>query len=196
MSQLVLNYQNLSASPNETLMVYSDISNGISRIICDGNPLYSTSEYCIGAGYATYKGLELLGFGFLHPLEPVVPLTFWPVSATPNLIVESPYFQARGMHYHTEHPLELCEFLQGMGLNTSLNATDPSWATMIPEFQLVGQWLLATRQNRFEWLLLCTPEWEWFCGSDLRQQRIQQIIEILHNYSVLAGVDVPLAFIQ
>jgi hypothetical protein len=43
----------------------------------------------------------------------------------------------RGLHYHTEHPLELTNFFNGWGLADPWNQT--SWESMLPEYeQLLG----------------------------------------------------------
>lgn len=77
-----------------------------------------------GAVVGSYAVLELLGFAFLHPLEPYIPSVLRlqvPASDSGQSrslffrqdIVQSPYWPERGFHIHTQHPLELTEVLQG-----------------------------------------------------------------------------------
>jgi len=192
-SQQVLDYSKLQAAGAEAMMVYSDSINGVTRLIGDGNPLSDKAASSIGAGFASYRILEIIGFAFLHPFKPSVPPQLLKPSSTSSLQFEAPRWPFRGTHYHTEHPLELTELLQGMGLNASMDASDPSWESMLPELELFAQWHLATRQNRIEWLILCGQNWYSFCGSELRSSRLKTIVKIFHDFGILAGADLPIA---
>eukprot|EP01040_Poterioochromonas_malhamensis_P008893 gene8893-9630_t len=72
-----------------------------------------------GAIAGSYAVLELLGFAFLHPLEPYYPpeLRFSRNTDFNNrseiVFLETPYWPQRAFHLHTQHPLELTEVLQG-----------------------------------------------------------------------------------
>lgn len=111
------------------------------------NKCYFFIVYSVNRGliYAAYSLLGELGFGFLHPLQPLIPRVFSlparPVRYLLSLtvvmsqlnITEMPYWPVRGLHYHTEHPLELTNYLNGWGVN---NFTDPSssWKSMESDF--------------------------------------------------------------
>jgi hypothetical protein len=193
-SQQVLDYSKLQNGGTEAMMVYSDSVNGVIRLIGDGNPLSASSPSSIGAGFASYRILEILGFAFLHPFKPnVPPQLLKPSNLSPTVQFEAPRWPFRGTHYHTEHPLELTEVLQGMGLNASMDPADPSWESMLPELEMFAQWHIATRQNRIEWLILCGQSWYSFCGSELRGNRFKTIIKIFHDFGVLTGADLPIA---
>lgn len=77
----------------------------------------------IGAAYATYTAMNLLGFHFMHPLNPILPPSL--VAPKEVTIAEAPHWAYRSWHYHTEHPLELNEVLNGFDAQ-ALFATDPS----------------------------------------------------------------------
>ncbi|CAN0317589.1 unnamed protein product [Discosporangium mesarthrocarpum] len=71
-----------------------------------------------GAVTGAYAALELLGFGFFHPLEPIAPamIVVPGEDGEPRedrKWLESPHWHFRGFHIHTQHPLELTEVLQG-----------------------------------------------------------------------------------
>lgn len=107
----------------------------------DGN-VYSPALWDLSADaltgpiFASYELLKQLGFVFLHPLEPLSPpsLVFPPALN----ITSTPRWPIRGTHYHTEHPLELTEVLNGF------DSTDgTAWAGMLPQLELFLEWLVA-----------------------------------------------------
>lgn len=164
--------------------------NNILVLATNGNSQKSMQPFVvyanIGLHYGCYELLKQLGYGFLHPLEPLTPSSFRLPSSNVN-ITEEPFWPIRGYHYHTEHPLELTEFLNGMDSGST------SWESMIPEIDLVAEWLVANRQNRIEWILLWTRDWDEFAWSTLRQQRLTQIVDIFHTWGIAPGADVPIA---
>lgn len=105
-------------------------------ICADGKPLsterhsnvsFNVNAVNYGAVTGSYAALEMLGFAFLHPLEPSHPpslrlnipeletvKTWSPTdSRFPIFIYDEPYWPERGFHIHTQHPLEITEVLQG-----------------------------------------------------------------------------------
>jgi len=64
---------------------------------------------------------------------------------------------------------------------------------MLAEVELFAEWLVATRQNRIEWVLLSAEQWEEFASSATRQQRLQAINGIFQGYGIMTGGDVPIA---
>lgn len=113
-------------------IVSSDIELSVVHLACNGRPLSAETHKNIsfdrhaihyGAVVSAYACLELLGFAFLHPLEPFIPLHLTIpredciISDTSQKAVvhkiESPYWPERSFHIHTQHPLELTEVLQG-----------------------------------------------------------------------------------
>lgn len=179
----------------------------------------------IGAHFAAYEVLQRLGFGFLHPLQPLVPeqLNLSSFADGRFDLKERPYFPIRGVHYHTEHPLELMEFLNGFDVDYSAPVSAPpamelhklpranikqriegatkalrdgeSWESMIPEFERAMEWTVANKQNRWEWILLYAEEWDAFAWSDLRKTRISRIVDIAHAWGVVAGAGKTLRYV-
>ncbi|CAM9216828.1 unnamed protein product [Chrysoparadoxa australica] len=97
-------------------------------IAADGNPMGDHTArsrvgredalaISYGAVAAAYAVLESLGFGFLHPLEPLAPerlrLPELPDGSSDSWTFESPQWPYRAFHVHTQHPLELTDVLQG-----------------------------------------------------------------------------------
>ncbi|KAJ3006391.1 UNVERIFIED_CONTAM: hypothetical protein HDU68_004092, partial [Siphonaria sp. JEL0065] len=147
-----------------------------------------------GLAYGIYAALEELGFAFLHPLEPSIPpqLSLKELSAAFH---ESPRWKKfRGIHYHTQHPLELTPFLQGFGPNGIDD--QGGWEGQIPEFASFCEWLVANKQNAVEWPLLEGHTWMDWARSDVRIQRLKTIADIAHAYGIMVGMDVPIAFAQ
>ena len=167
----------------------------VSVFACDGNSQVNGQPFTVyanvGLHYCSYAILELLGYGFLHPLQPLIPSSFKAINPTTNdanlNITESPYWPIRGFHYHTEHPLELCECLNGM------NSNGTEWEDMVPEVGLYYEWLVANKQNRLEWVLLWTADWNEEAFSPLRQQRLSTLISLGHQWGIAIGADVPIA---
>lgn len=209
-------------------------SNGTTFVVANGNPyvppasasrvvpswIASTGTYG-GALFGAYAALESLGFAFLHPLAPIIPAAFDVAGAlaTANR-TEAPALHFRAWHYHSEHPLELTDVLQGFDASTTLNfslaaasasaasaastsssSSSPSsyfesWASMVPQVGLFYEWLVANRQNRVEWVLLWDPAWGVFANSSVRQGRLATLTSLAHGWGLQAGADVPIAEIQ
>jgi hypothetical protein len=175
-----------------------------------------------GAVLGAYAVLEKLGFGFLHPMDPIVPTGLnFPLSA-PLSNTESPYWPTRTWHIHTQHPLEFTDVLNGFDIpmfaepdssNSSSHSTSTStstssqhsclphqhcetWDSMFSTLDGLFEWLAANRQNRVEVLLLGSPKWDVYgnlTSGPQRQSRLQQINQLAHSYGVLIGADIPIA---
>ncbi len=183
-----------------------------------GNPLAPDAPYAIGVGFGAFALLEeALGFGFLHPLAPtlpVAPLRLRLNATTATITGHGPRFPFRAFHIHTEHPLEMLDLLQGsdavLGGNASSAAaaaeddaedggsTIVPWADMHHEFVAWCSWALANKVNRVEWVLLQTPAWlaSGFVNSTLRQARLRNLTATAQSHGLLVGADVPIAEIQ
>jgi hypothetical protein len=139
-----------------------------------------------GLLYGTYALLQLLRVSFFHPLEPTVYAglvdapnqTLFPISQS------APHYGVRGFHYHTEHPLELCEFLQGV------DAAAETWSSMVPQFEAYVEWLVANRQNALEFVLL---DWNGAPWDAQRQSRIRSITTAAQSWGVAVGADFAIA---
>ena len=153
-----------------------------------------------GLLYGTFAVLERLGFRWFHFQEPVVPSlrTFWSNFETRlrDGFQEQPYWTIRRWHIHTQHPLELTHFLNGMDTVTKSGQLVESWASMIPEWNNMLEWLIANRQNGVEWVLLWAHSWRDFASSSKRTHRLELITRICHEWLLECGVDVPLALQQ
>ena len=119
--------EKLQILPPESYLIHSRVAgSGLLSIAIDGLPLdrntaknssLDINRVHYGAVAGTYAVLELIGFAFLHPLEPFIP----PILRFPRregvaesfFIEESPFWPKRGFHIHTQHPLELTEVFQG-----------------------------------------------------------------------------------
>lgn len=142
-----------------------------------------------GLLYGSYALLEEVGFAFLHPLAPTVPGDV--ALAAPVDRTESPRWRIRGLHVHTEHPLELTELLQGWGKGDPNDAA--SFQSMLPEWDVFLEWAIANRLNRVEWFLLSAQSWQAFASSQERQSRLSQLTAAAHVWGIAAGADDPIA---
>lgn len=113
------------------------------------------------------------------------------LNASSLQVTETPKWPIRGWHYHTEHPLDLTNFLNGWGLKTWDD--EAGWKSMMPEWQSFLEWLVANRQNSIEFLLLAADEWESFVASETRQNRFKQINSLALEWGVAVASDVPIA---
>jgi len=130
----------------------------------------------LGNQYAVYALLEQLGFGFYHPEDPYVPDA---LSLPPTLDkTRNPGYPWRGTSVHTMHPVELMDSL-----------LVPS-ADHLREAERYVDWLVANRQNYFQWVLQDTVSMEaWVPHA-------AQIIDYAHARGLRVGIDAPLEFIQ
>ena len=151
-SQHVIGSAELGRMPAESFMIkgklYDSNCSGISYLASNGRRLsdevhknvsFDTGSVHYGAVLSAYATLELLGFAFLHPLEPYRPPVLaagasscTAIEQAPRgsrskcargkgarervchvAVQEAPHWPQRSFHIHTQHPLELTEVLQG-----------------------------------------------------------------------------------
>src|SRR5262249_26054538 len=131
----------------------------------------------LGALHAGYAALEAVGFAFLHPLAPTIPGEI----ALPRAgveIVSSPRWAKRGIHLHTQHPLELTDMLQGFG--PAGPSDGGGFTKSLDEWDRYMDWLLANGQNGVEWFLLWADAYKDFADSDERVTRLAALVERAH----------------
>ena len=125
-----------------------------SRTTSQSLVVAARSSGSLGIVYALYHILDTLGFGFLHPLQPVVPGGLDLEAAAALNGTHTPYWPYRGWHHHTEHPLELADLLNGwdaMAYDSNHKAVvSETWSSMLPQMELLCEWLVANRQNKIE----------------------------------------------
>jgi hypothetical protein len=135
----------------------------------------------------------VLGFAFMHPLSPTLP-TALPATLPAVDVTTAPRWQVRNMHLHTQHPLELTEFLQGMGVGGPGDVA--GFEAMFPEWASFLEWMVANGQNEVEWILLEAASFAEFAQSPDRQDRLRRIVDVCHDWGVACGVDAPIIFQQ
>ena len=193
LTRTLIDQESFTATASEGFIVKSAKSGSTLLIAGRGKPAASDNlpHGNIGNSYAAYAILEQLGFAFLRPLAPTIPSRLHSPS-TDLAIREQPHWRIRAMHLHTQHPLELTNFLQGWGAK---GPDDKSgWEAMQRDWDLYLEWLIANRQNRVEWALLWAKSWQSFADSDERLARLKYIVERGQAFGV--GVDVPLTLAQ
>jgi len=207
---------NLPELGSEAFAVISNQTGSTVILAAVGNPRYNSSSIPVpgpvaGALYASFAALERLGFGFLHPLSPLIPSQFDMEKAeATGTIIEQPKHRVRMWHYHTEHPLELTDVLQGFNASTAIHvkATNDagesdageneyfeSWESMLPQLDSFFMWLVANRQNHFEWVILLDSLWEEYGTSTERKGRFSTMVGMAHDWGLLVGADAPLSMI-
>lgn len=181
-------------------------SNGLPIDAGDRKFALNVSAVHYGAAVGAYAAMELLGFSFLHPLQPYTP-TVISLAEQDVYISESPYWEKRTWHIHTQHPLEFTEVLNGFDIPMYADDDDAkcapgahceTWESMFATLDGLFEWLLANRQNRVEVLLLGNEKWERrdLNSGPVRQGRLAAINALSHQYGILIGADIPLANLQ
>jgi hypothetical protein len=112
-----------------------------------------------------------------------------------NLVLE-PKYQFRTHHIHTEHPLEMCEMLNGFGEHMSQDDQGSFNKNIETDFESFLEWMLANTQNHVEWVLLSSPKWSKFADSALRQSRLKTIVDRAHMYGINVGLDAAMSMQQ
>ena len=199
-------------SEGYTLSV-SKFTSDSTLIVCNGAPINENGlSYALnvnnvhyGAVVAAYAVLEKLGFAFLHPLAPYIPHSI-EATLSSEIITENPYWAKRTWHIHTMHPLEFTEVLNGFDIpmfskdnSKCLSNYCESWNDMFSTLSGLMEWLVANKQNRLEALLLGSKKWdEWneLTSGEERKARLKQINGLAHEYGILIGADIPIAFLQ
>merc|ERR1712167_469622 len=123
------------------------------------------------------------------------------VSTVSNNIITTnkPYWGIRGFSHHTQHPLELMYYLNGIG---PLGENDiQGFQHGMKLVELWAEWLIARKQNRAQWLLLDiytdnNSSNNSFTKSLVRQERLLNISKLFHDYGISCGPDVPIVFTQ
>ncbi len=183
----------VASLPSEGFIVRSSLNNGVTTVATDGVPL-APDPFSLGVNggldLGAYSLLEEIGFAFLHPLAPTIPADL----VTPTAPIdrrESPRWGIRGIHIHTQHPLELNELLNGWGKSDPNDAA--SWNAMLPDWEKFLEWAVANKLNRVEWFLLSAASWQAFAEGSVRQGREAQLVARAHAWGVAAGADMPIA---
>ena len=179
----------------EGFIVRSGLHGASPLIAADGLPAAQQPRRVgnLGVTYAAYALLSKLGFAFLHPLAPFVPGEIR-IPVLPIALREAPRWRFRGVHYHTQHPIEITDMLQGWGPGGP--ADEVGFQASLAEWDLVLEWLVANRQNAVEWILLWAEKWKDFADSPLRLQRLRTLVERAQAFGLAVGVDVPIVFAQ
>eukprot|EP00927_Polykrikos_kofoidii_P004640 TRINITY_DN11833_c0_g1_i1.p1 TRINITY_DN11833_c0_g1~~TRINITY_DN11833_c0_g1_i1.p1 ORF type:complete len:833 (-),score=58.64 TRINITY_DN11833_c0_g1_i1:60-2558(-) len=159
---------------------------------------------CVGVSprataFAFYELLQNLGFAFLHPLKPIIPLRL-PASLPDLNLTGEPRWEFRGTHYHTQHPLELTSLLNGYDSNGG-HTDFTKWSASLPQWSMFLDWMLAQKQNYVEWMLLADTKKsesnsDRFELSESRKGRLAALISIAHDFGIEVGADVPLTLVQ
>mmetsp|Transcript_74333 Transcript_74333/g.131508 ORF Transcript_74333/g.131508 Transcript_74333/m.131508 type:complete len:863 (-) Transcript_74333:126-2714(-) len=181
-------------SPDAFIIKSARLPTGGVIYACAGRSVRST-------GFAFFEVLQRLGFGFLHPLKPVYPVSLpGPLPELEDIIAE-PRWKLRGTHYHTQHPLEMTNFLNGYDAAGGHEHRD-SWAAQLYQWEAFLDWMLAQKQNYVEWMLLSdrrapkVGQADGFELSDERQMRLKLIVQKAHERGIEVGLDVPLTLQQ
>ncbi|CAK0880257.1 unnamed protein product [Prorocentrum cordatum] len=150
-----------------------------------------------GTAFAFFELLQSLGFAFAHPLHAGGPRRL--PEPLPQLDArQTPRWELRGTHYHTQHPLELTNLLNGFDAEAG-TLSRARWEAALPAWEKFLDWMLALKQNYVEWMLLSDRRLSGggsFELSDERQARLQELVRRAHGRGIEVGVDVPLALQQ
>jgi hypothetical protein len=183
----------VSALPAEGFALRSGTVSGAPALVTDGQPMAQGAHGNVGAHFGAFALLERVGFSFLHPLAPTLPADL-PTALDPVTTDDAPRWPVRGMHFHTQHPLELTELLEGFGPGGQDD--EAGWEAMLPEWDRFLTWMLANGQNRIQWPLLQGPDWKDFAVSPVRQARLKKVVARGQAFGLWVGMDAPVALEQ
>lgn len=145
-----------------------------------------------GVSFGAYEVLQQVGFRFFHPFSPLAPQS---LSRPTDLAVnEKPRWPTRGLHWHTMHPIELANVLNGWGPKGPNDAA--GFNSLLNEWDLFGEWMIAHRQNTVEWVLLADKTFTAFNDSDERIRRLEKLVDMSHAWGLITGIDVGIVFEQ
>ncbi len=132
-----------------------------------------------GITYGLYGLLqEKLGFYFYHPRHTKIPDRL-KIENLQGIWEVHPYFEKRGFHLHTMHPIELTDVLH-----------DPEAYGGFQEVKEYLDWLVRNGQNYFDFCLLRTVNLKKWLPY------YQKIVNYGHSRGILMGLDVSLHMIQ
>lgn len=132
----------------------------------------------LGEQYAVYDLLEEIGVGFFHMKDTYIPGPSDAVLPADLGKKDYPRFPERGMHLHTQHPIEL--------MDTFLVPTEEH----LTEAEEYVDFLVKRKQNQFEWYLLTGVDLDpWLDWS-------ARLIEYAHMRGVKVGIVIPYVFRQ
>ncbi|GIV44520.1 MAG: hypothetical protein KatS3mg035_1643 [Bacteroidia bacterium] len=132
-----------------------------------------------GITYGLYALLqEKLHFYFYHPKNTQIP-TQLNTETLQGIWNVQPYFNKRGFHLHTQHPIELTDPLH-----------DPDTYGGMQEVQEYLDWLVRNGQNYFDFCLLRTVNLKKWIPY------YQKIVEYGHARGILMGLDLSLHMLQ
>lgn len=170
-----------------------------TTVVAQAGPKVSLRDRTCPRGqlYAIFAMLHNLDFNFLRGLRPNIG-NFSTVDlnnlATFPFERVKPRWPFRATHYHTMHPLELTNVLNGWG---KIGPEDEQgFQELLVLYENFLEWLVAQRQNAFEFAILRGDSWSSFVYSELRQTRLALLTEIAHDFCVEIGFDSPLTFVQ
>ncbi|KAI3630528.1 hypothetical protein MIR68_011963 [Amoeboaphelidium protococcarum] len=195
----------LNHSREEKFEIVSENQHGLGKVIaCHGSAQNFTGKYTrrlnanIGLLYCAYEILHQIGFVFLHSEQPVIPpanAIWYGLSKLKSMPSQSPLYPIRRWHIHTQHPLPLTTFLNGLSLRSPVDGQiSTPWEDMIPLFHLKLQWLIANKQESLEWVLLWHKS--YIESMDLRLQRLKRIMQSCEMWAINCGFDIPLSLWQ
>jgi len=181
----------------DAFILRSSITRGNSKRTSDA-VIACAAQSPRGVGYAAFEALQQLGFAFLHPLKVIAPkVVVWPLPSMNT--TESPRWEFRGTHYHTQHPLELTPLLNGRDGDNGI-ANRSKWQADLWMWRNVLEWMLAHKQTYFEWMLLSDRARDelsqGFELSEERQIRLTQLVTMAHAFGLEVGADIPVTLQQ
>lgn len=177
----------------EGFIVRSFEESGVTVLVADGNSQVNERvKLNRGVAYAAYELLQQVGFRFNHPMEPKAPRALR--LERPVEVAESPRWPVRGLHLHTQHQIELTHVLNGWGATGPADAK--SFETLLKDWDLFCEWMIAHRQNMVEWFLLASKDTPVFNDSKERLERLTRIVKMSHAWGLVTGVDVGIVFEQ
>ena len=119
------------------------------RINTENSSVIVQAGHELGATYGLYHIAGDLGARYIHPEQSIFPQN--QTLTLPNYqdLIQTPHFERRGFHEHTQHPIVMSEFM--------LKAGQQDYRTYVSHYL---RWLLRNRQNTLSFHMLNTVDLE------------------------------------
>lgn len=109
----------------------------------------------LGVQYGLAEALELFGYRFDHPYDPMLPTTVAPDPAAAGRlgVVHAPEMTVRGLHLHTLHPIE-AHYALWSDVHTRVGGDRIAAAAPVDDATRIFDWIVKNRGNTVQWVAL------------------------------------------
>jgi hypothetical protein len=77
------------------------------------------------------------------------------------------------------------------GFGTELSTKLEDWESFFPQYEQLLLWLIANKQNKFQWYFLWGQKWNMFADSLDRNERLKKMVHKAHEFGIIVGFITP-----